>query len=764
MSIRFNPLTGSLDQVGATEQDLQSAVQRVEGTASVVTTASATLPADSAGPVGVTLADPEFLGTETSIKGLLGTIYGVLSRAADGSYSFTSEQTYTGAVTLGSGTRFATAALPSTFNPLRVGNAELQEDLGYVDTGYAYTMLDASGRIAWGIKSDGTVAIKKALVEGNGIFESDVTIQGDLTVQGTTVTIDVTDLTIEDNTILLNKGESGSGVTLGSAGIEVDRGTADNVKLEWNETNQAWTAEESIRTNSSVFFGSSSSENNDSYIEGSGYIEVVVDSAGRIGYGLKTDGTFDVPSGNINLGDAKVQEDDSYTEASGYAYTMLDAAGRIAWGVKADGSVKFTKLTVTGNLTAPSLAADDTALYESKLVGNDFHIFKNALGQETQLTSIGSNYNVNLTGESPQRLIFISTRSGTARPTVMNKDGSAIALAAAPKIYVMWGDSLTGNLRGIIPNNGHTVVTQAFLDTGLTTLDNERRLVNVGIGSQTAIQIAARQGGLATTCQVTGGSIPASGSVGLTAVYPDLLYNPTLDSRLNNFPVTINGVSGTLTRNTSTTYTFTRSASGASVTASGTVTIKPNTADASPIIAVDLFAPSAFSGANLNEYTAILWLGHNGVGDSGAVTGPNGETLLSLIQGCVSQLRNLSKRFLILPVFNATAASGSGAYLSAQTNYWTPLATAFPDNYYDIRRDFIDNAKTWMQTNYPSQYASDWGQSFIPSRASAGSDSDYDISNDMIPRALRADTVHLNDMGSDLFAELLAAKLILLGW
>ena len=52
-----------------------------------------------------------------------------------------------------------------------------------------------------------------------------VTITGSLVVQGDYTTVNVSDLQIEDNTILLNKGESGSGVTEGTAGIQIDRGS-----------------------------------------------------------------------------------------------------------------------------------------------------------------------------------------------------------------------------------------------------------------------------------------------------------------------------------------------------------------------------------------------------------------------------------------------------------------------------------------------------------------------------------------------------------
>lgn len=50
-----------------------------------------------------------------------------------------------------------------------------------------------------------------------------VIVTGDLRVLGNTTTVDTTNLQIEDNIILLNKGETGSGVTEGSAGIQIQR-------------------------------------------------------------------------------------------------------------------------------------------------------------------------------------------------------------------------------------------------------------------------------------------------------------------------------------------------------------------------------------------------------------------------------------------------------------------------------------------------------------------------------------------------------------
>jgi hypothetical protein len=67
-----------------------------------------------------------------------------------------------------------------------------------------------------------------------------VYIKGNLLVGGNATSVTKTDIEITDNKIVLNKGEIGSGVTLGEAGIEIDRGLLSNVTLRWNETTDTW--------------------------------------------------------------------------------------------------------------------------------------------------------------------------------------------------------------------------------------------------------------------------------------------------------------------------------------------------------------------------------------------------------------------------------------------------------------------------------------------------------------------------------------------
>jgi hypothetical protein len=75
---------------------------------------------------------------------------------------------------------------------------------------------------------------------GGFYFNNSVVISGDLTVQGTTTNIDTTNLAIEDNMVILNKNETGPGVTAGLAGFEIERGSLANVYIQWNETTDRW--------------------------------------------------------------------------------------------------------------------------------------------------------------------------------------------------------------------------------------------------------------------------------------------------------------------------------------------------------------------------------------------------------------------------------------------------------------------------------------------------------------------------------------------
>lgn len=67
-----------------------------------------------------------------------------------------------------------------------------------------------------------------------------IVVDGNLVVQGTTTSVETVNSTITDNVLVLNEGETGSSITLGSAGIEIDRGSGDTASFTFVEADSAF--------------------------------------------------------------------------------------------------------------------------------------------------------------------------------------------------------------------------------------------------------------------------------------------------------------------------------------------------------------------------------------------------------------------------------------------------------------------------------------------------------------------------------------------
>lgn len=70
------------------------------------------------------------------------------------------------------------------------------------------------------------------------------TFKGDLLVEGKSFVTEAETVEIKDNLLLLNKGEVGSGVTKGIAGLEIDRGTEPNYQIIFDESDNRFKAGE----------------------------------------------------------------------------------------------------------------------------------------------------------------------------------------------------------------------------------------------------------------------------------------------------------------------------------------------------------------------------------------------------------------------------------------------------------------------------------------------------------------------------------------
>lgn len=74
------------------------------------------------------------------------------------------------------------------------------------------------------------------LPAAGGTISGALTVTGNLTVNGTTVTVSATTVEVADNIMLLNDGEAGAGVTAGTSGIEIDRGSSTNYQFVFRES------------------------------------------------------------------------------------------------------------------------------------------------------------------------------------------------------------------------------------------------------------------------------------------------------------------------------------------------------------------------------------------------------------------------------------------------------------------------------------------------------------------------------------------------
>jgi hypothetical protein len=83
-----------------------------------------------------------------------------------------------------------------------------------------------------------TIAIGQDVGTASNVTFNDLVVSGNLTVSGTTTTLNTETMTINDNIIVLNNNATGAPSE--SAGIEVERGSSTNVVLRWDESSDKW--------------------------------------------------------------------------------------------------------------------------------------------------------------------------------------------------------------------------------------------------------------------------------------------------------------------------------------------------------------------------------------------------------------------------------------------------------------------------------------------------------------------------------------------
>ncbi|MDB0030556.1 hypothetical protein N9E34_03750, partial [Opitutales bacterium] len=176
------------------------------------------------------------------------------TKITDSNVSIGTTLNVSGQVSLGSG--LSTAGDVSIGGGLNISGSTVLQDLRA--TTIVGSSLDAGSGL---IQTTGNISAKDLLVDGNLTavkddlvlkasadnkkvsIDDDLVVTGNLTVNGTTTSIDTTNLLIEDNIVVLNKNQTGTPESTLKSGIEVERGEPSNVKLYFDEASGRWKAQ-----------------------------------------------------------------------------------------------------------------------------------------------------------------------------------------------------------------------------------------------------------------------------------------------------------------------------------------------------------------------------------------------------------------------------------------------------------------------------------------------------------------------------------------
>ena len=183
---------------------------------------------------------------------------------------------------------------------------------------------------------------------GGTTVDSALTVTGNLTITGTTTAVETTNTEITDRQIVLNKGESGAGVTGVYSGIEVERGSVDNAWLVFDESTDTFRISYDGGSTFTTIATSSG---------GSSIANVVEDTTPQLGGDLDMNSNDITGTGNIDVtgsitSDSNVVLTDASQPSSISGASILYAAATTGGG----SGVHFVDGSTTGELVSKSKA------------------------------------------------------------------------------------------------------------------------------------------------------------------------------------------------------------------------------------------------------------------------------------------------------------------------------------------------------------------------------------------------------------------------
>ena len=216
-----------------------------------------------------------------------------------------------------------------------------------------------------------------------------ITIPGNLTVSGTTTTINTETVTIQDNIIQLNSNSANTPTE--NAGLEVERGNSTNVRFLWDESNDRWTpfGGDSYGTKGDVGVGTLYADTLNVTDYG-----LTASDIPNIGAGKITSGTLPVSRGGTNVTSfadkSVIVSQDSGTDT--LAAKAMSSNGQLLIG--GDSGPEVATLTAGSNITITN--ADGGITIASAVSSSDIQtqIGANVSAIEITGDDSGTSFNV----------------------------------------------------------------------------------------------------------------------------------------------------------------------------------------------------------------------------------------------------------------------------------------------------------------------------------------------------------------------------------
>jgi len=216
------------------------------------------------------------------------------------------------------------------------------------------------------------MAETKRITDTYTITAPTIIIDGNLTVQGTTTSVETVNSEITDPIILLNDNETGAGITLGTSGIEIDRGSLTNVSFVYDDSVDAFRALEgtgltNIRAKTPVPL------DDDNTVATKIYVDTAAGGAVTSAAGVENSVQFN--TGDAFDGDSNLLYDGTSltvgnTAISTGAITVDDTNGNLELSANGSGTVYVRSVVRLENESSdPTGIAGSNQLY-AKTVGN----------------------------------------------------------------------------------------------------------------------------------------------------------------------------------------------------------------------------------------------------------------------------------------------------------------------------------------------------------------------------------------------------------